>query len=69
MTADKNDQSIGESGGANCSTECSSTTPHLGTNETLNDEANAPDVSSFSKRNGSNVSEKEKYTNASLKVL
>ena len=69
MTAEKNDQSISESGGANCSTECSSTTPHLGTNETVNDEANTPDVRICSKRNGSNVSETQKYTNPSSKVL
>ena len=69
MTAEMRDQSIGESGGANCSTECSSTTPHLGTNETVNDEENTPDVSSCSKRNGSNDSEREKYNNTSSMVL
>ena len=68
MTAEKSDQSIGESGGANCSTECSSTTPHLGTNETVNDEENTPDVSSCSRKHGSNVSESEKFTNTSSKV-
>ena len=67
MTAEKTDQGISESGGANCSTECSSTTPHLGTNDNNAEEENAGDASSCVKRNGDN--EREKYSNSSSTVL
>ena len=33
MTAEKTTSGIGEGGIASCSTECSSTTPHLGAND------------------------------------
>ena len=34
MTAEETNSSAGEGGMTNCSTECSSTTPHLGSNDT-----------------------------------
>ena len=67
MTAEKTDQRISESGGTSCSTECSSTTPHLGTNDNNNEEENSPDASSCVKRNGDN--EREKYSNLSSVVF
>ena len=69
MTAEKNDQSISESSGANCSTECSSTTPHLGTNDITNEVENDPDATSCSKRNGRSDNEREKYNDSSSSVL
>ena len=68
MTAEKNDQSISESSGANCSTECSSTTPHLGTNDITNEVENDPDATSCSKRNRTNDNEREKYNDSSSSV-
>ena len=71
MTAEKVDHGIGESSGASCSTECSSTTPHLGTNETNTScqEQHVGDGRSSAKKNNLNDNEGEKFTSSSSMVL
>ena len=71
MTAEKVDHGIGESSGASCSTECSSTTPHLGTNESNTgcQEQHVGDGRNSAKKNSLNDNEDEKFTSSSSMVL
>ena len=71
MTAEKADRSIGESSGASCSTECSSTTPHLGANESNPNcqEQDIGDGRTNAKKNCPEDNEGEKFTSPSSMVF
>ena len=43
MTAEETNSNVGEGGMTSCSTECSSTTPHLGSNDTRRNDPGAED--------------------------
>ena len=69
MTAEKTGNDHGESGRGSCSTECSSTTPHLGNNNDINVtnciEATNHDGRNEAKKTNIDKCENDKFTSSS----